>query len=65
MPTEDESLDGTDGDQLILEGVIEGKYHIVDRWGPNSGADYADLCRHMLVLSGLDVMKTWREYREG
>ncbi len=53
-----------DGDQLILEGVMTGKYHIVDRLGAVSDADYAELCRQMLVLSGLDVMKTWQKYRE-
>jgi hypothetical protein len=58
MPTEDEGTQGTDGDQLILEGVKAGKYHIVDRWSPDSEANYVDLCRHMLTLTGLDVMKT-------
>jgi hypothetical protein len=54
----------TDGDQLIVEGVRAGEYHLVDRHGPQSNADYADLCRHLLTLSGLDVMKTWEKYRE-
>jgi hypothetical protein len=28
---------GLDGAQWILEGVKEGKYHIVDRWSPTDG----------------------------
>jgi hypothetical protein len=65
LPTEDKAASlGTDGDQLILEGAMAGKYHIVDRWGPDSGNDYAGLCRYMLELSGLDVMKIWEKYRE-
>jgi hypothetical protein len=64
MPTEDRHRDGVDGDQLILEGVMAGKYHIVDRWTPRAGDQYAELCRCMLTLSGLDVMKTWQKYRE-
>ena len=63
-PTEEIDDDGLDGDQLILEGVMAGKYHLVDRWGPKSDADYADLCRQMLVLSDLHVMKTWQKYRK-
>ena len=63
-PTEEPNDLGLDGDQLILEGVVAGRYHIVDRWGPKSDADYADLCRQLLTLSGLDVMKTWKKYRE-
>jgi hypothetical protein len=64
MPSKDPGNFGKDGDQLILEGVRAGKYHIVDRWSPDAGDDYTKLCRYMLVLSGLDVMKTWVEYRE-
>lgn len=64
MPTEDPGPDGCDGDQLIFEVVGGGKYHIVDRWSPDGDDDYVKLCRHMLVMSGLDVMKDWNEYRE-
>jgi hypothetical protein len=63
MPTEEPGGNGFDGDQLILEAVRDGRYQIVDRWSPDGGDDYAKLCRHMLALSGLDVMKTWAEYR--
>jgi len=29
---------GEDGSQWIIEGVKEGKYHVVDRWTPSKGA---------------------------
>jgi hypothetical protein len=64
MPSKDPEDGGLDGDHLILEAVRAGKHHIVDRWSPDAGGDYTKLCRYMLVLSGLDVMKTWEEYRE-
>jgi hypothetical protein len=47
-----------------LEGVMAGEYYIIDRWGPSAGADYTELCRYMLDLSGLDVMETWKRYRD-
>ena len=59
MPTELGDL-GLDGDQLIVEGVTTGKYHVVDRWEPDPA--YAKLCLNMLDLTGLKVQKTWRKY---
>jgi hypothetical protein len=64
MPTDDPEPGGTDGDELILEGTSGGHYHIVVRYGPTSQADYVGLGQSLLALSGLDVMKTWKEYRE-
>lgn len=64
MPTEDEEeFLGTDGDELIFEGVLDGKYHVVHRHSPDSGSDYVELCRFLLDQSGLNLMKTWEEYR--
>jgi hypothetical protein len=60
MPTELEDEGGCDGDQLIVEGVQNGNYHLVDRWMPQP--DYIELCRHMLKLTGLDVDKQWDNY---
>jgi hypothetical protein len=34
-PVDDQT--GTDGSQWIIEGVRDGKYHVVDRWMPKSG----------------------------
>ncbi len=52
-----------DGDFLIVEGVSEGKYHVVMRQSP-PGGDFVDLCRAMLFMSGIDVRKLWFEYRK-
>jgi hypothetical protein len=52
-----------DGDRLILEGVLDGTYHVVHRDSPALGSDYAELCRFLLDQSGLKLMKTWKEYR--
>jgi len=35
LPTDDEVL-GFDGEEWILEGVSQGKYHVVQRWCPTS-----------------------------
>jgi hypothetical protein len=64
MPTKDSGADGCDGAQLIFEAVKGGKYHIVDLWTPDGDDDYTKLCRQMLAISGLDVMKDWNEYWE-
>ena len=37
-PVDDQT--GTDGSQWIIEGVRDGKYHVVDRWMPKSGVAY-------------------------
>ena len=49
-----------DGDQLVYEGVEEGKYHVVDRNGADLG--YETICWYMLFLSGLDVKAAWLQY---
>jgi hypothetical protein len=38
LPSHVNDQTGTDGSQWIIEGVKEGKYHIVDRWSPREGA---------------------------
>ncbi len=51
-----------DGDILIVEGVTDGRYHMVRRHSPRGG-DFVDLCRAMLFMSGIDVRTLWYEYR--
>jgi len=51
MPTEDNPLIGLDGSQWVIEGVREGRYHIVDRWTPTHGG-YYELGKYLLALSG-------------
>ena len=51
----------TDGDELLCEGIEEGKYHIVYRLDPD--ADFEKLCRFMLDLSRRDDIKeAWAKY---
>ncbi len=54
LPTEDSGLAGADGAQWILEGVKEGRYHIVDRWSPKSG-NYREACLYLLKLAGIEA----------
>jgi len=51
MPTEEERL-MFDGAQWIMEGYREGRYHVVDRNSPNTGA-YHEACMYLLRQSGL------------
>jgi hypothetical protein len=58
MPSRIDRL-GADGEELIVEGVKDGRYHVVDRWTPEAGA-YLELCRTLLDLSGMDLgQKEW------
>ena len=55
QPTEQPSF-GLDGSQWILEGVAEGRYHVVDRWSPTHDgplAKYRVLGEWLLQKSGL------------
>ena len=52
MPTEDDGPPANDGAQWIMEGYREGRYHVVDRQSPDTGA-YADACLYLLRQSGL------------
>ena len=49
---------GFDGARWVLEGVREGRYHLVDRWTPESG-DYQEACLYLLKLSNpaIDLSK--------
>jgi len=38
LPSHINDQTGTDGSQWVIEGVKEGKYHVVDRWSPDAGA---------------------------
>ncbi len=45
--------DGWDGEQWIMEGVKNGKYHVVDRWSPDEGS-YLEFCGYLLTISRVD-----------
>jgi hypothetical protein len=49
---------GCDGAQWILEAAIEGKYHVVTRWSPQSGA-LREFCLFLLNRAGLTLDKIY------
>ncbi|HLL99508.1 MAG TPA: hypothetical protein VK400_00500 [Pyrinomonadaceae bacterium] len=56
LPTNDCDLMGTDGAQWVLEGVRDNRYHIVDRWSPETG-EYREACVYLLRLAGFEIDK--------
>jgi hypothetical protein len=50
---------GKDGDQSVLEGVYQGRYHVITRWTASYHTaergliDFADLCKFMIDKSTL------------
>jgi len=56
---------GLDGAQWMLEGLSDGRYHVVDRWSPNSDgpdAAFRQLAEWLLARSGLVDASIVREY---
>lgn len=55
-----------DGDRLVIEGVKEGKYHILSRAGSAAGESYKEFWRSLLELADEpDVLKAWDRFRQG
>ncbi|MEO0477015.1 MAG: hypothetical protein AAF085_13740 [Planctomycetota bacterium] len=52
MPTRDDRI-GTDGEQYILEAIKGGRHHIVDRWSPEDGDSFAEVCQQLIKLAGI------------
>lgn len=52
VPTNISGIGGTDGAQWILEGLIDGNYHVVDRW---SGGVIEPFCLELLNLTSLKI----------
>ena len=64
MPSSDR-VRGMDGDEWVIEGVSQGRYHFVDRWCATSDnpkkrglADFNVLCRFLVNKSMLSVRPT-------
>jgi hypothetical protein len=53
LPPKNDDM-GPDGALWILEGRREGRYHVVDRWSPQSG-DFREACLYLLRLSNLGI----------
>ena len=47
---------GNDGAQWIIEGVKQGKYHVVDRWSPESGPIH-ELGLMMIRMAQMNIPK--------
>lgn len=54
LPTEALDDRGLDGAEWILEGVRDDRYHLVDRWTPQSGS-FREACLYLLKLSQLPI----------
>jgi hypothetical protein len=52
-PSED-GTGGDDGAQWVLEGVENGRYHIVDRWSPKK-SDFEHVCLFLFEQSKIRV----------
>jgi hypothetical protein len=61
-----ESRGIADGDVIVIEGVKDGKYHVIVRAGSTTEANYKTFCRSMLELADEpSVLKAWDRFRQG
>lgn len=55
-----------DGDVIVIEGMNEGKYHVIVRAGSTTGESYKTFCRSLLELADEpDALKAWDRFRQG
>jgi hypothetical protein len=60
-----ESRGKADGDVIVIEGVNEGKYHVVRRAGSAAGELSKEFCRSLLELADEpDVLEVWDRFRK-
>jgi hypothetical protein len=60
QPTQDPGDVVTDGDRLILEACVAGKYHVITRQIPEG--DYLNLCRVVGDYAGIELTKGLAKY---
>ena len=54
-----------DGDVIVIEGVKDGRYHVIDRGGTSSGESLKAFCRELLRLADEPVMlRAWDRSRQ-
>ncbi|WP_165071084.1 hypothetical protein [Paludisphaera rhizosphaerae] len=54
-----------DGDVIVIEGVRNGEYHVIDRAGCTTGESYKAFCRAILNAAGEpNALKTWERIRQ-
>jgi len=64
VPASDGTV-GLDGAQWVIEGLSDGRYHVVDRWTPDRKgptADFRNLAEWLLAKSELVAAELVREY---
>jgi hypothetical protein len=54
MPTHKQAF-GSDGSEWIIEGIKNGRYHVVDRWTPRGNDAYRSLGNTFIDLSGVRI----------
>ncbi len=60
MPTEvPENQQSGDVTSFVVEGIHDGKYHVVERAGSAASDEFKELCRYLLMLAGEDILKEW------
>lgn len=59
-----EQLGFTDGDLVLIEGVRDGKYHVISRLVFTAREPYKDLCRLLIELSGAKGLADWDRLRK-
>ncbi len=52
MQSPDVREPGLDGVSFLLEGRKDGKYHVVDRWGPED-ENFLELCGYLVEITKL------------
>ena len=55
LPTNEREILGTDGSQWILEGAVQGKYHVIDRWTPHENSPAYQLGNYLISISSLKI----------
>jgi bifunctional DNA-binding transcriptional regulator/antitoxin component of YhaV-PrlF toxin-antitoxin module len=61
-----ENLGIADGDRIVIEGVEDGKYHVISRAGSRTGESYKAFCRSLLELADEPTdLKVWDSARQG
>jgi hypothetical protein len=58
LPDADENAVELDGAQWIIEGIRNGKYHIVDRWSPEAGDAVREIGITALKLGRFKIRST-------
>lgn len=60
-----ESRGIADGDRIVIEGVKDGRYHVISRAGSATGESYKAFCHSLLELAAKPgVLKAWDRFRQ-